>query len=94
MQAVEFLQILLYILGSILLVVLIVLGIKLTITMNKIESLVDNISVKVNQLNSLFSIIDTITNKATKITDTIVDNISGLISKIFKKKKKEDEIDE
>lgn len=94
MSAVEFLQIMLYILGSILLVVLIVLGIRITVTMNKIDSLVDNITIKVNQLNSLFNIIDTITNRVTKVTDIVVDNISGLISRVFNKKRKEDDIDE
>ena len=44
----EILPIILYVLGSILLVVLIILCIKLILTMNKIESVVDNITVKVN----------------------------------------------
>ena len=63
MELLEFLQILLYMLGSILLVVLIVLGIKLIITMNKIEVVVDDISIKVGKLNGLFSVIDATTDK-------------------------------
>ena len=43
----EFLPVVLYILGSILLIVLIILGIKLIITMNKIENVVDDINGKV-----------------------------------------------
>ena len=94
MQAVEFLQIMLYILGSILLVVLIVLGIRLTVTMNKVDNLVDNINRKVNQLNGVFSIIDTTTNSINLVSDRIVDGVSSLFSRIFSKKKKEDDIDE
>ena len=44
-----FLLMVLYILGSILLVVLIVLGIKLIITINKIDTIVDDINGKVNK---------------------------------------------
>ena len=52
--ALVILPIILYILGSILLVVLIILGIKLIITMNKIEKVVDDVNIKVNKLNNLF----------------------------------------
>ena len=45
----ETLSIILYSLGSILLVVLIILGIKLIKTMNKIEVVVDDITKKVNE---------------------------------------------
>ena len=55
--ALVILPIILYILGSILLVVLIILGIKLIITMNKIEKVVDDVNIKVNKLNNLFNII-------------------------------------
>ncbi len=44
----EVLPIVLYILGAILLVALIVLTIKLIITMDKIEKVVDNITVRLN----------------------------------------------
>ena len=94
MGAVEFLQIMMYILGSILLIVLIVLGVKLMSTLNRIDALVDNINGKVNQLNGLFNIIDMVTNKVSTITDTFVNNANNLISKIFSKKRKEDDIDE
>ena len=43
---IDVLSIILYILGSILLVVLIILGIKLIITMNKISEITDDISTK------------------------------------------------
>ena len=91
MDAILFLQILMYILGSILLVVLIVLGIKMIITMNKLEKTVDNINTK---LNKGFSIVDIATDKLALVTDKIIDGISSFIGKLFSKKRKEDDIDE
>lgn len=94
MELLEFLQILLYLLGSILLVVLIILGIKLIITMNKIEVVVDDISIKVGKLNGLFSVIDATTDKLSILSDKMVDAVSVLIRKIFRRKKRKDDIDE
>lgn len=82
----EVLPIVLYVLGSILLVVLIVLGIKLIITMNKIENVVDDINTKVKSLNGLFSMIDYTTDKLATLSDRFVDTVSSLIKKIFVRK--------
>lgn len=82
----EVLPVILYILGSVLLVALIVLTIKLIITMNKIEKVVDNITVKVKTLDELFNVIGIVTGKFTTITDKIVDSIALLVEKIFKGK--------
>ena len=82
----EILSLVLYFLGSILLVVLIILGVKLIITMNKIENVVDDISTKVKSLNGLFSIIDTTTDKIALISDRVVDVVSSIIRRIFKRK--------
>ena len=82
----EFLPILLYILGSILLVVLIILGIKLIITKNKIEKVVDDITKKVKSLDGLFSIIDMTTDKLAMLSDKVVDGVSLFIKKVFRRK--------
>lgn len=95
MEILDVLQVILYILGSILLIVLIILGIKLIITMNKIENVVDDINVKVNKLNGIFTIIDLTTDKLALFSDKIIDAISTVVRKIFsKKKRKDDKIDE
>lgn len=86
----EILPIILYVLGSILLVVLIILGIKLIITMNKIENVVDDINTKVKSLDGFFSIIDFTTDKLAMLSDRLVETIASLIKKIFRRK--EDEI--
>ncbi len=87
----EVLPVILYILGAILLVCLIVLTIKLIITMNKVEKVVDNITEKVSTLDRMFEIIGLVTGRFTAVTDKIVDIVTSAIEKIFKRK---DEIDE
>lgn len=88
----DVLPVVLYILGSVLLVTLIILTIKLIITMNKIDKVVDNITVKVKTLDEVFNVIGSVTGKFTTITDRIVDGIALLVEKIFRGKG--DKIDE
>ena len=83
----EVLPIVLYILGAILLVALIVLTIKLIFTMDKIEKVVDYITVKVKSLDGVFEVASLVSNKVTFVTDKVVDIISMIIDKIFNKRK-------
>lgn len=87
----EILTILLYALGSILLVVLIILGIKMINTMNKIDVVVDDINKKVKSLDGFFSIIDFTTDKLAMLSDRLVDTVSSLIKRIFKRKEDNNE---
>ena len=91
MTAADVLQVFLYLLGSILLVVLIVLGVKLIITMNKIEKVVDDINVKVNSLNGLFSVIDFTTDKISLLSDKMIDGVTSLFRRLFRKRKDEED---
>lgn len=91
---IDVLTMILYILGSILLVVLIILGIKMIITMNKVGEIVDDINEKLKSLNKFFSIIDFTTDKLATITDKFVDGVTSLIRKIFQRKKEEEYSDE
>ena len=86
MTASEVLPVILYILGAILLVALIVLTLKLTITIHKIDKVVDNITEKVTALDGLFSVVNAVSNKFTFITDKVVNIIYSLIEKITKRK--------
>lgn len=86
---VDTLTIVLYALGSILLVVLIILGIKLIITMNKIEGVVDDINNKVKTLDGFFSMIDFTTDKLAMLSDRFVDAATSLIKKLFRRKEDE-----
>jgi len=83
---IETLTVLLYGLGSILLIVLIILGIKLIITMNKIELVVDDISKKVKTLDGFFSMIDFTTDRLAKLSDRFVETVSSLIKRLIKRK--------
>ena len=96
MTAEQLLLIILYLLGSILLVVLIILGIKLINTMNKIQNVVDDINKKVDSFDGLFSIIDNTTDKLALLSDKMVDGVTFLLKKVFKsrKRKEEDDLDE
>ena len=96
MTAEQLLLIILYLLGSILLVVLIILGIKLINTMYKIQNVVDDINKKVDSFDGLFSIIDNTTDKLALLSDKMVDGVTFLLKKIFKprKRKEEDDLDE
>lgn len=87
----EILSIILYVLGSILLVVLIILGIKMIKTMNKIDIVVNDINTKMGSLNGFFSMIDFTTDKLALISDKFVDAVSSLIRKLFRRDKKEEE---
>lgn len=91
-----FLPIIIYILLIIILVVGIILGIRFIRTLTKIEKVVDDVNDKVQSLNGLFSIIDFTTDKIVSLTDTVVDKVSLLISKLFfgKNKKRKESIKE
>ena len=83
---IESLTVVLYVLGSILLIVLIILGVKLIITMNKIELVVDDITKKVKTLDGFFSLVDMTTDKLALLSDRFVDLTSSFVKKIFKRK--------
>ena len=91
MTAEQLLLIILYLLGSILLVVLIILGIKLINTMNKIQNVVDDINKKVDSFDGLFSIIDNTTDKLALLSDKMVDGVTFLMKKIYKPRKRKEE---
>lgn len=94
----DVLPVLLYILGSILLVVLIILGIKLIQTVDRANALLDDLEEKANSLNGLFTVVDNFSNAIALVGDRVVDGVTGMISNFFHKRKKrkdkEEEIDE
>lgn len=88
------LPVILYVLGIILIVVLIVLGLRLIETINRANDLLDDLEKKSKSLNGVFNIIDTVTDRITLLSNTVVDSIVTGISKIFNKRKNKKEIDE
>lgn len=79
----------------ILYIALIVLVISLTVfilkgiqTLNKVDKLVDDMTVKSSKLNGVFNFIDGTTDALANVSDTIVNFVADAITKIFRKKDK------
>lgn len=90
----HYFPIVLYVLGAVLLVVLIILGIKLIYTVNKANAVIDDAYNKLETLNGFFRVIDTVTNVLSHVSDSVIGNITGIIGKVFHKRKKEEENEE
>ncbi len=82
------LPVVLYILGIILLTILIIIGIRLLRTMNKVDEIINDVDGKMKSLNGVFQIIDVATDKLSFVTDKVVESVSSFLLKIFKKKEK------
>ncbi|MGN1000901.1 MAG: hypothetical protein ACI4OG_03080 [Bacilli bacterium] len=87
--------IILYILGSVLLVCVIVLIVKLIYTVDKANEILDNVDRKVKTLDGLFNAIDMTTSTLSSIGDKLIGGIFNFFEKFSKnkkeKKKKEEE---
>ena len=75
-----FMNIMLSSLGSILLISLIILSVKLINIADKFNKMLDEVNNKVAKFDNLFNIIDIVTDNMALISDKIVDGISNLIS--------------
>lgn len=84
-------SILFYILLIVLVIALIILVINAIKTLDKVDKLVDDLSQKSTKLDGLFSIIDNTTDAVVTFSDTIVGFLSGAVSKLFKRKGKEND---
>lgn len=97
MDATSFFQIVLYALGSCLLLVLIFLCIRLFFTLEKIDKLIDDINNKSKKLDGLFNSIDKVTDAVSSVNEKfigIVFNILSYVKNKLKRKKERDEEDE
>ncbi len=91
MTFMELLPMLVYILLIVLLIVLIVLGIKLIMVVDKTDKLMIDIQDKVNSFNTVFSLISLTSDKLSNGINTIIEKIVNLFSKLFNKRKGEDD---
>lgn len=87
------LPIFVYLLLIALLVVGIILGIKLIITLDKVNEIVDDVKDKVESLNSVFRVINGIGDKFTLLSSKVTDTVVSLISKIGNSRRRKDEDD-
>ena len=92
-MASSLLPIIFYTLLSILVVFVIVFVYKLTKTLDKTNMVLDDIYIKVKKLDNLFEVIDRGADTLNMVTNKVVEGVVGAVSKLFKKKR-EDEEDE
>ena len=76
------------VLGSTLLVVLIILGLKLIYTVDKTNEILDDVQNKMRTLDGFFEAIDVASTAITNISDTIVGKFFGFFEKITKRNRK------
>ena len=88
-----FFLMLLCILGSILIVALIVLVVKLIFTVDRVNKLLDDVEGKMSKMDNLFNVAGLVTDNITVISDKVISALSILIKKIFDKNRKEEMID-
>ncbi len=86
-----FLPTCLYIVVIILVIVLIVLGIKAIETLDRVNKIAGDVEKKLSSLNGFFSIIDLFTDKVSMVSDAIITAVSNTISKLFIRKRKEND---
>lgn len=84
----DVLPIIIYLLLIVLIVVVIILGIKMIMTVNKVDGLVEDVNKKVKSLDSLFNIIDYATDRISGVTDTIINFITSKFKGLFGRKNK------
>ena len=89
----EFLGVILDSLLIVLVIILIVLALKTLDTLNKVDAILDNTKRKLESLDGVFNLVDTVSDKLTLVNDTVIGSIVGFITSIFSKKGKDD-IDE
>ena len=89
----SFLPIVIYLLLIVVLVIIIILGVQSISTMKKVNKVVDDVNNKVESLNGLFSLIDYTADVLSSLSDRLVDGVTGLVTKLFNRKKKREEED-
>lgn len=90
----EVFPVILYLLGSILLIVLIILGIRLIKTLNRVDTLIDDVNYKSSKLNGLFDIVDYTADALASVSDMAVGFVTSSVKRVLNRKKKEEDYNE
>ena len=77
----------------VLVIILIILALKTLDTLTKVDAIWDDTKRRLDNLDSIFSLMGTVSDKLTVVTDTVVSSVVSFITNIFNKKGKGD-IDE
>ena len=84
----ETMTMIIYALLIILITVAIIIGIRIIITLHKVDELLDDVTAKLHSLDRVFEIVDTFNNKMSLLGDSVIGFLSGGIKRIFKDRKK------
>lgn len=87
----SFLPIVLYIVAIILLIILIMVGLRLLRILDRIDVIVDNVEEKINSFNGAIQVFSKAATGIANFSDSVVFGITNTVSKIFHKKKKEED---
>ncbi len=90
----ETLLLAIYLLLIVLIVLAIAVLIKILLTLNKVDTLLDDVTTKVKSLDKLFNVINFANDRISMIGETVVGFITGGLKKIFKSRNKENEMEE
>ncbi len=97
MDAQSFFEIILYSLGSVLILVLIFLSIRVFFTLEKIDKLIDDLNEKSKKIDCLFDSVDKINDVISGVNAKFVGiayNVLSIFKKKIKRKKEGNDIDE
>ncbi len=84
----ETLTMIIYVLLIMLISVSIAIGIRLIITLHKVDELLENVNDKVHSLDRLFEIVDLFNDKMSMVGDAVVGFLTGGLKRVFKDRKK------
>lgn len=91
----QVLPIIIYFLLIIVIIIGIILGIKLIITIDSIQKLIDDVNDKIEKVSPIFNFVESVTNKVGGVVGTVVSGLENVIYKLFvRKNDMEDEEDE
>ena len=77
------LPIIIYFLLIILIIIVIVLGIKLIITVDKVNAVITDLENKIASLNSIFKFADKLSDNVGKLGIRIIDRVTATVSKVL-----------
>ena len=87
----QMMLIMLYLFLSILVIVTIVFIYKLTMTLDKANTLLDDVYGKVRKLDNLFDVIDKSADTINMVTNKVSDGILNFVFRIFKRRRKDED---
>lgn len=65
----------------------IIIGIKIIITMNKVERIIDNVENKIKVLDGVFSVLEIASSKITGVYEKVIDFFGNIVDRLFLGKK-------